>query len=161
MTSATRIAAAPAKTFAGRGAGSIVNISSAFALNTPPVAAVYGAAEAHVIAFTQAPAQEFADCPARVRVVVPGVLETAIWDGSDIALRQLPKEAVMSPRDSARAALAGLDAGEPVTIPSLPEYETWKAYDEARLALAPLISLSQRARRYAGQGYTAGPVPPR
>ncbi|MDX3071158.1 SDR family NAD(P)-dependent oxidoreductase [Streptomyces sp. NPDC088354] len=151
LTSVTRIAAAAAKAFAGRGAGSIVNISSAFALNIPPVGAVYGAAKAYVIAFTQALAQEFADSPVRVQVVVPGALETTIWDGSGIELHQLPKEAVMSPRDAARAALAGLDAGELVTIPSLPEYDTWKAYDEARLALAPVLSLSQPAKRYTGQ----------
>ncbi|MFF3563709.1 SDR family NAD(P)-dependent oxidoreductase [Streptomyces sp. NPDC002574] len=151
VTSATRIAAAAAKAFTGRGAGSIVNISSAFALNIPPVGAVYGAAKAYVIAFTQALAQEFADSPVRVQVVVPGALETAIWDGSGIELHQLPKEAVMSPRDAARAALAGLDAGELVTIPSLPDYDAWTAYDEARLALAPVISLSQPAKRYTEQ----------
>ncbi|MFD3457875.1 SDR family NAD(P)-dependent oxidoreductase [Streptomyces sp. NPDC058691] len=150
LTSTTRIAAAAAKAFAGRGAGSIINISSAFALNIPAVGAVYGAAKAYVIAFTQALAQEFADSSVRVQVVVPGALETAIWDGSGIELHQLPKEAVMSPRDAARAALAGLDAGELVTIPSLPEYTMWQAYDEARLALAPVLSLSQPAKRYIG-----------
>ncbi|MEU6340941.1 SDR family NAD(P)-dependent oxidoreductase [Streptomyces sp. NPDC046977] len=151
LTSVTRIAAAAAKAFAGRGAGSIVNISSAFALNTPPVAAVYGAAKAYAITFTQALAQEFADSAVRVQVVIPGALETTIWDGSGIELDQLPKEVVMSPRDAARAALAGLDAGELVTIPSLPEYDTWKAYDEARIALAPVLSRSQPAERYAAQ----------
>ncbi|MDX3351891.1 SDR family NAD(P)-dependent oxidoreductase [Streptomyces sp. ME01-24h] len=149
LTSATRLAAAAAKAFAGRGSGTIVNISSALALNILPVGAVYSGTKAYVIAFSQALAQEFAGSGVRVQVVVPGALQTAIWDGSGIELDQLPKEAVMAPRDAARAGLAGLDAGEPVTIPSLPEYAKWEAYENARQELVPDLSLAQPAGRYA------------
>ncbi|MGY5036649.1 SDR family NAD(P)-dependent oxidoreductase [Streptomyces sp. 900116325] len=107
LISTTRLAAAAAKAFSARGSGTIVNISSALALNILPVGAVYSGTKADVLAFTQALAQEFAGSGVRVQVVVPGALETAIWDGSGIELDQLPKEAVMAPRDAARAALAG------------------------------------------------------
>jgi short-subunit dehydrogenase len=149
LTSATRLAAAAAKAFSGRGSGTIVNISSALALNILPVGAVYSGTKAYVIAFSQALAQEFAGSGVRVQVLVPGALETAIWDGSGIELDQLPKEAVMAPRDAARAGLAGLDAGELVTIPSLPEHAKWEAYESARQELIPGLSLSQPAGRYA------------
>ncbi|SNT51760.1 SDR family NAD(P)-dependent oxidoreductase [Actinacidiphila glaucinigra] len=149
LTSTTRLAAAAAKAFSGRGTGTIVNISSALALNILPVGAVYGGGKAYVIAFTQALAQEFAGSGVRVQVVMPGALETAIWDGSGIELDQLPKEAVMAPRDAARAALAGLDAGELVTIPSLPDHAQWEAYENARQALLPGLSLTSPAGRYA------------
>ncbi|MDX2703332.1 SDR family NAD(P)-dependent oxidoreductase [Streptomyces sp. PA03-6a] len=150
LTSATRLAAAAARAFSSRGSGTIVNVSSALALNILPVGAAYSGTKAYVIAFSQALAQEFAGSGVRVQVVVPGALETAIWDGSGIELDQLPKEAVMAPRDAARAALAGLDAGELVTIPSLPEYARWEEYENARQELIPGLSLTRPAGRYAG-----------
>jgi len=59
------------------------------------------------------------------------------------------------------AALAGLDLGELVTIPSLPELSDWRVYERERRgshrnyrspmrprATARLLELSERARRY-------------
>ncbi len=48
------------------------------------------------------------------------------------------------------AALAGLDAGEPVTIPSLPKIGDWEAFEKARQALIPTLSLKVPADRYRG-----------
>ncbi|WP_316749962.1 SDR family NAD(P)-dependent oxidoreductase [Streptomyces herbicida] len=149
LTSFPRIAAAAAKVFAGRGAGTILNISSTLALNILPVSAAYSGTKAYVLAFTQGLAQEFADSAVRVQVVLPGALETALWNGSGVELDQLPKEMVMSPQDAARAGLAGLEAGELVTIPSLPEYGQWESYDQARQAMRPKLSLSRPAARYS------------
>jgi hypothetical protein len=47
------------------------------------------------------------------------------------------------------AALAGLDMGERVTIPSLPDIADWQRFEEARLALGPNLSHSRPAERYA------------
>ena len=46
------------------------------------------------------------------------------------------------------AALAGLDRGETVTIPSLPDVADWKAYETARQKLFPNLSLSSPAAGY-------------
>ena len=46
------------------------------------------------------------------------------------------------------AALAGYDQGELVTIPSLPDIEAWKRYEEARLQLGPDLSRNVAADRY-------------
>ena len=46
------------------------------------------------------------------------------------------------------AALVGLDRGETVTIPPLAEEGLWRAYDDARLALAPNLSRRDVADRY-------------
>ena len=46
------------------------------------------------------------------------------------------------------AALAGLDQGEAVTIPSLPDVGDWQRFEAARLALAPNLSRNQPAARY-------------
>jgi uncharacterized protein len=46
------------------------------------------------------------------------------------------------------AALAGLDQGELVTIPSLPDAADWDAFEAARRTLGPNLSRSTPARRY-------------
>ena len=43
---------------------------------------------------------------------------------------------VMSADDLVDAALAGLDLGETVTIPSLPNQAEWERYDAARRAMS-------------------------
>ena len=54
----------------------------------------------------------------------------------------------MPASDMVEAALAGLDAGELVTIPSLPEIAAWDAFEAARTALGPALSRAVPATRY-------------
>jgi short-subunit dehydrogenase len=46
------------------------------------------------------------------------------------------------------AALAGLDQGEIVTLPSLPDASDWQAYEAARQKLLPNLSRKSPAPRY-------------
>jgi uncharacterized protein len=46
------------------------------------------------------------------------------------------------------AALAGLDQGELITVPSLPDAADWQAYEAARQKLIPNLSRSVPASRY-------------
>src|SRR5579859_2821283 len=46
------------------------------------------------------------------------------------------------------AALAGLDAGELITIPSLPDPADWAGYQAARAVLLPNLSKAHPAERY-------------
>jgi short-subunit dehydrogenase len=46
------------------------------------------------------------------------------------------------------AAIAGLNQGELVTIPSLPDVADWNAYESARQALMPNLSRTTPAERY-------------
>jgi len=46
------------------------------------------------------------------------------------------------------AALIGLDAGEAVTIPTLPDVKEWQALETARLSLRPNLSRNHAADRY-------------
>jgi uncharacterized protein len=144
----TRIAAAAARTFARRGRGTLINISSALAVYVMPVSAAQSAAKSYVLTFTQALAQEFADSPVRVQAVLPGFLRTTWWDGSGFDLGQLPDTMVMTPEDAAAAGLAGLDSGELITIPSLADAADWQAYDDARANVAPRLSSDTPAARY-------------
>jgi short-subunit dehydrogenase len=54
----------------------------------------------------------------------------------------------MSAHDLVDAALAGLDQGETVTIPSLEDKSEWDAYDAARRAMAGNLSRTKPAIRY-------------
>ncbi|MEV4312924.1 hypothetical protein [Actinocrispum sp. NPDC049592] len=64
--------------------------------------------------------------------MLPGAVRTAFWDGSGLELANFPAQIVMEVDDAVDAALAGLDNGEAVTIPSLPDEREWTDYDAAR-----------------------------
>jgi short-subunit dehydrogenase len=55
---------------------------------------------------------------------------------------------VMSAEDMVDAALVGLDRGETVTIPSLPDIAQWEAYEAARTAMFPNFGQDKPAPRY-------------
>ena len=46
------------------------------------------------------------------------------------------------------AALAGLDLGETVTIPALPDAAAWDNFEGARIAMVPNLSRAVPAERY-------------
>ena len=54
----------------------------------------------------------------------------------------------MSAEDMVDASLAGLDQGELITIPSLPNLADWNTFEAARLALGPNLSRKAPAARY-------------
>ena len=72
----TRLTALVAKTMAGNGGGSIINISSVASVRPSPVTTVYSAAKAGLNALTAASAQEFAPLGVRVNCVICGVFDT-------------------------------------------------------------------------------------
>src|SRR4029077_14245751 len=103
------------------GAGTIVNISSIVGLVPEFGSTVYGATKAFVLYLSQSLAHELAGSGVRVHAVLPGATRTEIWDRSGRGIENVPSEILMDVDDLVDAALAGLDLGEPVTIPSLPD----------------------------------------
>jgi uncharacterized protein len=150
VTALTRLTTAVLPGLTARGHGTVVNISSAMALNILPVSAVYSGTKSYVLTFTQALQQELAESPVTVQAVLPGAVRTEIWDRAGVDLSGFPDEAIMSVDDAVDAALAGLDAGEPVTIPSLPEISDWESFEKARQTLVPNLSQRVPADRYRG-----------
>ena len=150
VTSLTRLTVAALDGFARRHSGTIVNLSSALALNVLPVSAAYSGTKSYVLAFTQALLQEVAETGIRVQGVFPGAVRTEFWDGSGIEVTAFPDEWVMTAEDAVDAALAGLDSGEAMTFLSLPDNADWEAFEAARQALIPNLSRSAPADRYRG-----------
>ena len=144
ITALTRLTTVAAKAFADRGAGSIVNLASAMAFIDAPPAAAYAASKAYVLNLTLSLDLDLKPRGVRVQAVLPGYTRTAMIAGrSDI-----PDSFVMGVEDMVDAALAGYDAGELVTIPSLRDAELYDTYANARVALRSQLSLDQPAPRY-------------
>lgn len=148
VTAFTRIAAALTPGLVTRGRGTIVNISSIVALQPELLTTVYSGSKAYVLAFTQVMQSELGKHGIRVQAVLPGATRTEIWARAGIDLAQFPDEVVMSAEEMVDAALSGLDQGELVTIPSLPDIGDWVTYNHARTALHPNLSRNAAAPRY-------------
>lgn len=152
----TRLTYAAAPGFVERGDGTIINIASIVAIAPEILNGVYGATKAYVLAFSQSLHHELSDKGVRVQAVLPGATATDFWKVAGVPVEHLPTEIVMRSDDLVDAALAGLDQGEQVTIPSLPELSEWTAFESARRSLGPKLSLAQPASRYAVVNRTGG-----
>lgn len=144
----TRMTYAAAPGFVARGTGTIINIASIVGIAPERLNGVYGASKAFVLAFSLSLQSELADRNIRVQAVLPGATATEFWGIAGTPLEHVPSEIVMSAEDMVDAALAGLDLGERITIPSLPDARDWEAYEAARQKLMPNLSRNVPAARY-------------
>lgn len=149
VTALTRLSYAAAPGFVARGEGTIINIASVVAIAPEfMLNGVYGAGKAFVIALTESLHRELGDKGVRVQAVLPGATATDFWDLSGVPLSGVPAEITMRADAMVDAALAGLDLGETVTIPALPDMADWAAYEAARAVLVPNLSRAVPADRY-------------
>jgi short-subunit dehydrogenase len=148
VTTVTRLASAAAASFAKAGRGTIINIASVVALFPERFNATYSASKAYVLSLTQSLHAELDGTGVKIQAVLPGVTRTEIWERSGIDASGIPAEMVMDAGEMVDAALAGLDQGELITIPSLPDAGEWQAFVAARHVMAPNLSRSAAASRY-------------
>lgn len=139
----TRLAAVAAKAFSARGAGAIINLASAMAFIDAPASAAYAASKAFVLSLSLSLDLDVKDKGVQVQAVLPGYTATPM-----IAAAGIPAQYVMDAGEMVDAALAGFDAKELVTIPSLPDASDYEAYAAARVALRSGVSRDRPAPRY-------------
>lgn len=144
----TRLAKAAAVAFAGRRAGTIVNVGSITALTPERFNAVYSGTKAFILNLTQSLGAELAPHGVTVQAVLPGATRTEIWERAGHDINALPPEIVMDVDEMVDAAVKGLDLGEAITIPALPDIAQWNAMQAARHAMGPNLSLKNAASRY-------------
>jgi uncharacterized protein len=156
VTALTRLTYAAAPAFVARGAGTIINIASVVGISPESLNGVYGASKAFVIALSHSLQHELAGRGVRVQVVLPGATATDLWEIAGRPWQDLPQSIVMSPEDMVDAALAGLDQGELVTIPSLHDGDAWTRLEAARRDISRGFGNSVPAPRY-GVGRVATP----
>jgi len=145
----TRLTYAAVPGFVARGNGAIINIASVVAVAPDWLNGVYGASKSFVLSFSQSLRTELADQGVKVQVVLPGATATEFWSLAGQPVENLPQHMVMSTADLVDAALVGFDKGEFATVPPLPDVEQWNAFEAARVALRPQLSLAKPADRYA------------
>jgi uncharacterized protein len=148
ITALTRLSRAALPGFVARNRGTIVNIGSVMAFNALPITSAYSGTKAYVLLFTRGLQQELKDTAVRVQAVLPAGVATEIYDGTIMPLDQIPAELVMSADALVDAALAGLDRGETVTLPSVGDLDLWTRYVAARDALFAASQTGIPAPRY-------------
>jgi len=148
ITALTRLTYAAAPAFVSRGAGTIINVASVVGIAPEALNGVYGASKAYVIALSHSLQHELADKGVRIQAVLPAATATEIWEDAGRPWQSLPPSVVMTPEDMVDAALAGLDQGELVTLPSLQDGEEWTRFEAARRAISKQFGNSQPAPRY-------------
>ncbi|CAA9281061.1 MAG: Gluconate 5-dehydrogenase [uncultured Acetobacteraceae bacterium] len=144
-----RLAAAAVSGFLDRGAGTVINIASVLALAPELFNGVYSGTKAFVLNLSQSMQQEVGGKGIRVQAVLPGATRTEIWERAGVDMEEFPDGMLMGVEELVDAALAGLDQGETVTIPALPDAAEWEAFTAARLALGPNLSRDRAAARYS------------
>src|SRR3984957_1558188 len=148
VTALTRLTSAALPGFIARAQGLIINISSVVALNPELLNGVYSGTKAFVLNLTQSLHNEVKDKGIQVQAVLPGATSTEFWDRANFPVHNLPAEIVMTAEEMVDASLAGLDQGELITIPALPDIADWEKFEAARKALGPNLSRKQSAARY-------------
>lgn len=156
VVAVTQLAVAAATAFAARRRGTLISLSSALALAPEVFNGAYSGTKAYVLNLSLALQHELGPFGVRVQAVLPGATRTDLWQTAGIDLSNLPPEMLMDVDEMVDAALAGLDMGETVTIPSLPEAGDWNALNAMRLSLAPRLSLKHAASRYTRAMTSAG-----
>jgi short-subunit dehydrogenase len=150
VTAATRLALAAGRAFTARKSGTLINMSSVVGINPERFNAVYSGSKAFLLALSQALTQELTDNGVRIQTVLPGATRTEIWERAGKDVNTLPPERVMEVDEMVEAALRGLDMGERITIPSLPDIKELEDAEAARLKLGPNLSHNHAAARYRG-----------
>ena len=148
ITAPTLLAAAAARSFAARKAGTIVNIASIVALTPEVFEAVYSSSKSYILNLTLSLAAQLGASGVRVQAVLPGPVRTDIWSTLGLDPDRIMPGRVMATGDLVDAALVGLDRGEIVTIPPLADENLWLALEAARAALAPHLAQAAPAPRY-------------
>jgi uncharacterized protein len=155
ITALTRLSLAILPAFIARDRGTIINIASVLSFQTLPISGVYSGTKGYVMNFTRGLQEEVAGKHITVQMVLPATTRTEIWDVGGVPLSALNAAGIMSAEDMVDAALAGLDEGETITLPSLEDNQLWTDYDVSRQKLFGATRSGKPASRYRTAGASA------
>jgi len=143
-----RLSLAALTGFRKTGSGTLVNISSVIALAPSPAVASYSGSKAFVLNFTRSLALEYQDSGIRVQAVMPGPIRTEFFAAQGMSDSIFPDHVYLTAGQLVDAALAGLTAGEVVTVPSLSSMATWDRLEQDRQQFLAEVMSGTVAERY-------------
>jgi short-subunit dehydrogenase len=136
--------------FKARSGGTIINIGSVLGFHSLPISSAYSGTKGYVLNFTRGLQDELAGSGVNIQLVLPAATATDIWEISGVPLSALDPASIMTPENMVDAALAGLDQGEKITLPSVENIKLFEAYDAARMELLLASQTGKPASRYIG-----------
>ncbi|MGV3577281.1 MAG: SDR family NAD(P)-dependent oxidoreductase [Devosia sp.] len=131
-----------------RKSGAIVNVGSVMAFHAMPVTSLYSATKAFVLTYSRAIQQEVQADGVLVQAVLPAGTVTEFYETAGVPIANFDQSVFMTAENLVDAALAGLDRGEEVTLPSVHNLDLWNAYDTARQNLFGGTQNGSPAPRY-------------
>jgi len=134
----------------GRRRGVVLNVASVAAFGPLPGQAVYGAAKAFVLSYTQALREELKGTGVDASALCPGPVHTGFGEAAGFSTEDaeaaLPKPLWVSAEDVARIAVDGLAAGRTVIVPGRLNRISSSLYHLApRRLLLPLLARTHPA----------------
>jgi short-subunit dehydrogenase len=148
VTAVVRLSLAVLAGFKERNRGTLINIGSTLGFHPLPISSLYSGTKGYVLNFTRGLQEELAATKIVVQLVLPAATATDLWEISGVPLSALDPSHVMTVEDCVDAALAGLDMGEKLTMPSLEDDTLLAKYDAARLAMFAASQSRAPATRY-------------
>lgn len=143
-----RLSRAALAGFKTRDAGFLVNIGSVLAFAPSPAAAAYSGSKAFVLNFTRSLQLEFSASAIRIQLVMPGPVRTEFFSSQGMDGSVFPDSSYLSSDQMVGAAMIGLDKGEGITIPSLPDLDIWQDIETSRKSFMAATLSGAVAGRY-------------
>jgi hypothetical protein len=102
-----------------------------------------------VLNFTRSlQAEHKADHGVQIQLVMPGPIRTEFFSSQGLSDSVFPDSSYLTPDQLVDAALAGAEAGELITIPSMADRCVWERLEETRLAFLSTVNSGAVAQRY-------------
>ena len=102
-----------------RGRGAVVNVASVMAFYPLPGSATYVATKSALVGFTRSLHTELQGTGVRVQALCPGFTRTEFHDAANMAIRQAPGFAWLSPEKVVAHSLRDLAADAAVSVPGM------------------------------------------
>lgn len=148
VTALMRLTRAALPAMRARKSGAIVNVGSVMAFHAMPATSLYSATKAFVLTYSRAIQQEVQADGIQVQAVLPAGTVTEFYEAAGVPIANFDQSVFMTAENLVDAALAGLDRGEEVTLPSVHDLELWNSYDTARQNLFGGTQNGKPAPRY-------------
>jgi short-subunit dehydrogenase len=148
VTALLRLTRAALPGMRSRKAGAIVNVGSVLAFHAFPATTLYSATKAFVLTFSRGIQQEVRNDGIVVQAVLPAGTITEFYESAGMSIDNFDRSVFMTAEQLVDAALAGLDRGEEVTLPSVHDLDLWTRYDTVRQSLFNGTQNGSPAQRY-------------